>query len=134
MRYAKSAETSAEKQRLEGGIGIDLQPVAEFFVSPVMPIGHDVSMETSSQGIIVTVRRNLLRMFAGTGLVDIVGPDIIEAGLEDLELGLGQLLADVEKASRRGVRLSTAVHTHEQFPYLARFHGLLADSLLGQVP
>lgn len=91
-------------------------------------------MESPSHAITATVRRNLLRVFHDTGLNEVLDDDLIEAGLEDLELGLGQVLADVEKANRRGVRLSTAVHTHEQFPYLARVHGLLADSLVGEVP
>lgn len=49
-------------------------------------------------------------------------------------LGLGQLLADVERAARQRVPLGHAVHAHESFPYLGRFHGFLQDAYTMELP
>ncbi len=87
------------------------------------------------EGSLATVVRGCLeRLFADAGFDALVPREVLRAGLEDLELGLGQLLADVERASRRGIPLNVAVHDHEAFPYLGRFHGLFHDAYLQELP
>jgi hypothetical protein len=43
-------------------------------------------------------------------------------------------LADVERARRKGVSLGHAVHAHEQYPYLGRFHGIMHDAFVIELP
>jgi hypothetical protein len=58
----------------------------------------------------------------------------LERGVAMLGLGIGQVLAEVERAHIRRLPLSEAVHSHETYPYLSRLHCQLRDALLGEVP
>lgn len=80
------------------------------------------------------VRHYLRRLLDEAGLSALVPPAALDEGLTDVELGLGQLLADVERAHRKGQSLGLAVHAHEQYPYLGRFHGMLHDAFVLELP
>ncbi len=80
------------------------------------------------------MRTHLLRLLDEAGIAALVPREVLEEGLRDIELGAGQLLADVERAHRRGVSFADAVHAHDQFPYLGRFHGFLHDAFLLELP
>jgi hypothetical protein len=88
----------------------------------------------TQQSLGVVVGGHLKRLVHEIGLGSIFPQEVVDAGLDDLELGLGQLLADVERSSRRGLPLNVAVHDHEGYPYLGRFHGFLHDALVNDVP
>lgn len=80
------------------------------------------------------VRSHLQRLLEDTGFDQFIPAHELSAALEDIGLGLGQLLADVERAMRRSIRLDLAAHDHEGFPYLSRFHGWLQDSFVMELP
>lgn len=80
------------------------------------------------------VRAHLLRLCRDLGFQELFPDKLMEEGFADLELGLGQLLADVERAHRRNVPLGVAVHAHEQYPYLGWFHGSLQDAYRMALP
>lgn len=87
-----------------------------------------------SPPLAVSLQRHFLQLLEDTGLTATVPPHELQAGLTHIQLGLGQLLADVERARVRGIPLNVAVHAHESFPYLGRFHGWLHDAFVMQVP
>ncbi len=91
-------------------------------------------MTDEQNHLATSVRLHLLRLLDDAGLSALVPPEALDRGLADLELGLGQLLADVERAQRGGVSLGDAVHAHERYPYLGRFHGLLQDAFVIELP
>lgn len=82
------------------------------------------------------VRAYLAQIVEDVGLSEVLPEDELEAAIDGIGLGLGQLLADVERALRRrgSVPLHVAVHDHEGFPYLSRFHGSLRDAFMMEVP
>jgi hypothetical protein len=80
------------------------------------------------------VQSHLARLIGDTGLGQLIPAHELTAALEDIGLGVGQLLADVERATRRKVRLDLAVHDHEGFPYLSRFHGWMQDAFVMELP
>jgi hypothetical protein len=80
------------------------------------------------------VRSHLARLIEDTGLGQLIPAHELTAALEDIGLGLGQLLADVERSMRRNVGLDLAVHDHEGFPYLSRFHGWMQDAFVMELP
>jgi hypothetical protein len=88
----------------------------------------------SNASLGVVVREHTKHLFDELGFASVFPIETLDAGLADIELGLGQLLADVERAWRRNIPLSYAVHDHEAFPYLGRFHGLLHDAFVQDVP
>jgi hypothetical protein len=91
-------------------------------------------IEQRDVAVAVVVREHLVRLLEDLDLSTLVPPAAVDAALTDLELGLGQLLGDVERAQRRGVSLGYAVHAHEDYPYLGRFHGTLHDTFVLELP
>lgn len=112
----------------------DAIPVALDAVRTAITFRHGVDMSSEQHHLAGAVRLHLLRLLEDAGLRTLVPPETLDQGLTDLELGLGQLLADVERARRKGVSLGLAVHAHEQFPYLGRFHGFLHDAFVMELP
>lgn len=91
-------------------------------------------MSIEQNHLAVAVRQYLVRLLEDAELRTLVPPAALDEGLTDLELGLGQLLADVERVWRKGVPLGHAVHAHEQYPYLSRLHGILHDAFVVELP
>ena len=102
-------------------MGISLRQGSDMQIGPVPQIGQ-------------VVRQHLRRVIDHMDLGSLIPAEVIEQGLDDLELGLGQLLADVERAARKGIPLDHAVHAHESYPYLGRFHGLIQDIYTAELP
>lgn len=87
----------------------------------------------ASEPLAVALRGHLTQLVADLGFSTFLPQAALDAALTDLELGVGQLLADVERAQRRNIPLRVAVHD-DGFPYLARFHGHLHDAFVMEVP
>lgn len=89
---------------------------------------------SEEQPLALALREHLAQLVGDIGLAELVPRPVLEEGLADLELGIGQLLADVERAARRGVPLREAVRAHDTYPYLCRFHGHFNDALVMNLP
>lgn len=91
-------------------------------------------MSSEQVQVTVWVRAHVRRAVMDLGLQGLLPDETIDEGLDELMLGLGQLLADVERAHRRRAPLGDAVHAHEDYPYLGKFHGFVNDALTAPVP
>src|SRR5690349_15067681 len=91
----------------------------------------DTEIETAFPAVIASYLRHLLE---DLGLTAVLPAGELDAALQDIQLGLGQVLADVERAQRRRIPLSQAVRFHADFPYLGRLHGWIQDAFVAAMP
>lgn len=122
------------KRRILGWIRHEAIPLAFDLVRMASKLVQSGRMSIDQNHLAIAVRQYFLRLLEDAELRALVPPAVLEEGLADLEIGLGQLLGDVERASRKGVSLGHAVHAHEQYPHLSRLHGILHDAFVIELP
>lgn len=83
---------------------------------------------------VANLTKPLRAIFVQSGLVQLVGESVFEAGIEDLKTGCLVAGAELLIARQHDVDLADAVLDPQRFPHLASLHGSIFDALIGDVP
>lgn len=92
-------------------------------------------MTTPAEVDSVDIKAWFFDFMKGSGVLDLIGgPETFQAALEEIEVGLIQIVGDVVAAEKRNISLHDAVFDTQNYPHLAVFHGIWIDFLSMEVP